>query len=97
MVSSFNVNPAAFAEIEALATRYRDGLLEDIAADAQRYAPVRTGELRASIHANPADGTVVAGADYAAYVELGTEDTPAQPFLRRALYQKRDPRPGRGA
>lgn len=50
---------------------------------ARRRAPVDTGKLRDSIQANGARfGSDV---DYALYVEFGTTDTPAQPYLRPAI------------
>lgn len=62
-----------------------------IEADARNYCPVETGRLRDSIHgevdASTGDITVGAAADYAEYVELGTSEQPAQPFLRPALYR----------
>jgi hypothetical protein len=77
---------------------------EQIASDAQRYAPVRSGKLRESIsHKVEAHELVVeASAAYAAYVEMGhriahgphmREVGPKvkapHPFLRPALYQER--------
>ncbi|MGW3499360.1 HK97-gp10 family putative phage morphogenesis protein [Streptomyces globisporus] len=62
-------------------------LCEDIAEDARRLAPVDTGHLRSSIRAEK--DRVVADADYAGAVELGTQHTRAQPFLRPAAYRKR--------
>ena len=73
-----------------------EGLLERVAAaverDAKRFAPVDTGHLRDGIHAEEPRGNtvrVVAPADYAAYVEDGTEHMAAQPYLRPALYRER--------
>jgi HK97 gp10 family phage protein len=80
------------AALEAEVLRFRNEVLEEIAADARRYAPVDTGQLVASIEVDRAQGRVVAGADHATYVELGTRHMQPQPFLRPALYQKR----GRG-
>ncbi len=57
-------------------------LAEDVDNDASARAPVDTGALRDSIHAEP--GKVVVEVPYAAFVEYGTSDTPAQPFLRPA-------------
>lgn len=53
--------------------------------------PVDEGDLKDSITSGVAIedgrpiGFVVANIDYAAFVEFGTGDTPAQPFLRPAL------------
>lgn len=67
------------------------------AADlAQARAPVRTGKLFASIaYEVSARGNVVEGrvgtlrkqAFYAYFVEMGTKSTPAQPFLRPAVFE----------
>lgn len=80
------------ALMDAAIRRAMQNLVDDIAADAQDKAPVETGELKASI-SGEVDGTsgrVSATADHAAYVELGTENMPAQPYLRPALYKKRE-------
>lgn len=64
---------------------------EATASRAQALAPVRTGALRASIasHAEgittTAKAAITAEVPYAAFVEFGTSDTPAQPYLRPAL------------
>lgn len=56
---------------------------------AKQLAPVDTGKLRDSIHveqgAGPADWEVVAGVEYAQWVEYGTAVSPAQPFLTPAM------------
>lgn len=75
--------------------------------DAQAACPVDTGKLKASIHQEMrADGMAVQihadakaeGADgreedytYAGYVELGTRHMAPQPYLRAALYRRRQP------
>lgn len=60
---------------------------------AKEIVPVASGDLRDSIRLQPQAGsgkgvyTVAVGnkdVDYAAYVEYGTVDSPAQPFLRPA-------------
>lgn len=68
------------------------GVGEEIVTLAKGNAPVLTGALRDSIHAEaaPSPGAaagvdVVASVEYAGFVELGTSDTPAQAFLRPAL------------
>ena len=55
---------------------------------AQQMAPVDTGNLRGSIRAEPLSAIeyrVVASAEYAVYVELGTSKMAAQPYLDPAL------------
>lgn len=77
-------------------------LAGEIAQDAKRLAPVRTGRLRESIHvsevsdshaiieANPRNpGNDPEDQPYAGFVERGTSDTPAQPFMRPAAYRYR--------
>jgi HK97 gp10 family phage protein len=87
------INPGTLAWIQQLADEARDQVVEEIAADARRLAPVDTGELRRSIHVDGDE--VVASADHAVYVELGTRYMAAQPFLGPALYKRRVIR-GRG-
>ena len=74
-----------------------------ITADAIRYAPKRSGALKASIRYWVKDNTLYVGAftGYAAYVELGhrvyhrfkrqigPEVVPPEPYLRPALYKHR--------
>lgn len=68
-----------------------DEELEDLGreavAQAQRMAPVATGELRGSIAYRVSNGELILYADapHAAYVELGTRKMAAQPYLRPAL------------
>ncbi len=85
--NAFQMNPLAEAWIMARAQHCQENVLEEVSQDAQRYAPVETGELRESIHVE--GDRVVAEADHAVYVEYGTRYMDAQPFLRRALYQRR--------
>jgi HK97 gp10 family phage protein len=86
--NAFRMNPRAMAEIEARAQRVQENVLEDIARDARRHAPVETGELKASIHVE--GDSVVAESDHSVYVELGTRHMHAQPYLRPALYKRRN-------
>ena len=55
---------------------------------AKRFAPVKTGRLRSSIHVDlptPATKIVVAdGVDYGVHQEFGTSSMPAHPFMRPA-------------
>lgn len=86
-------SPGWEAKVEAAAQHIVEELAEEIAEDARRAAPVRTGRLRASIRAegnrvNAGGGDV----DYAAYVELGTRNMAAQPYLRPATYRYRGAR-----
>ncbi len=67
---------------EEAETVTKAALAQDVAVDAAAMAPVDTGQLRDSITAE-AD-RVTTDVEYAAYVEYGTSDTPAQPFMRPA-------------
>lgn len=63
-----------------------------ITFNAKQRCPVRTGNLRRSIHYKPANPdnleiTIKADADYAAYVELGTYKMAAQPFLEPSVME----------
>lgn len=87
------MDAAARAEINAAIAKALTKVARDIAADAARFAPVRTGALRASIADEPVQGNSViirASAEYAGYVELGTRNMAPQPFLKPALYRNRD-------
>ncbi len=61
-------------------------LAERIAETARELAPVVTGQLRDSIHAEAQDGGAIVATDvpYAAYVEYGHMGVPPQPFLLQA-------------
>lgn len=59
-----------------------------VTTDAQRRAPVDTGELRASIKQRSegaAQRVVEVGAEHGIYVEYGTYKMAAQPFLIPAM------------
>jgi HK97 gp10 family phage protein len=67
---------------------------DHVADLARQLAPVDTGALRDSIRVEPGDTPtsrkVVAGGGavaYAAHVEYGTADSPAQPFMTPAVEQ----------
>lgn len=66
-----------------------------VAEDARRMAPVETGALRDSIQSEVSgsgtETTVRVGSnlEYAIYVEMGTSNQGAQPFLRPAATKKR--------
>lgn len=60
----------------------------DIESDATQRAPVRTGNLRRSIHHaidTPHHATVGTNVEYAPYVEYGTSRMAAQPYLTPAV------------
>lgn len=60
----------------------------DLEAHAKSRAPVDTGTLKNSIQATrigPAHWRIVVGVDYGMYVEWGTVNMAAQPFLQPAI------------
>jgi len=59
-----------------------DSLGEDVERLASDLAPVDTGTLRDSIRYE--DGRVYTDVEYAPFVEYGTVNAPAQPFMRPA-------------
>jgi HK97 gp10 family phage protein len=62
---------------------YAGTVSEKVAEIAAGLAPVRCGELSLSIHAE--EEMVVADAEHAPYVEFGTRNMAAQPYLRPAI------------
>lgn len=84
--------------VHAAAGRAVKGETEETADDVRRGAPVKTGTLRDSVQAEydeaALSGTVAVTARYAKFVENGTDDTPAQPFIVPAseITRKRFPR-----
>ena len=57
-------------------------LSQDVADLARAYVPVDTGRLRDSITAGPTG--VTSDVEYAGFVEYGTSDMPAEPYMRPA-------------
>lgn len=85
---------------EAVLGLFRDRLGPDIARDAARYCPERTGALKDSIeHHVEGDDLIVSatggtdGRTYAAYVELGTVPHIIRPREKRALFWPGAPHP----
>lgn len=82
--------------VDALVARFAKGMVigdeavvvtsdvtaQDVADLARAYVPVDTGRLRDSITAEP--GRVYSDVEYAGFVEYGTSDTPAEPYMRPA-------------
>jgi HK97 gp10 family phage protein len=66
---------------------------DETADDMRRGAPFKTGELRESIgseyNAKTMTGRASATAKHADFVEHGTSDTPAQPFVEPAAARAR--------
>lgn len=86
------LNGAAVAKVQSLAAEETRKIAHAILADAQRAAPVRTGALRDSgFVEDEGDGEFTIGffAEYARFVEFGTRNQPAQPFLTPAAFKRR--------
>jgi len=64
-----------------------------VESDAKQFAPVDTGRLRSSIHAviasNGLSATVSTNVTYAPFIELGTRNQKAKPFLGPAFEKNR--------
>jgi hypothetical protein len=91
---------AGMAKFHEVIHRMLDNVGEDIESDAKRLAPVGlTGKLQAGIEALPAtDNHVIIKTsrnvpgddpDVPIFVEFGTRNMAAQPFMRPATYRKR--------
>ena len=61
--------------------------LDTAEAVAHELVPVRTGNLRDSIHQEigDTDGSLIASAGYAGFVELGTSKMQAEPFIQPGM------------
>ena len=83
----FNALPGLGGRIRSAGARHAEATADAIAADARARAPVRTGQLRASISraGSGAEARVVARAPHAGYVEYGTARMPARPYLWPAV------------
>lgn len=84
--------------VTAASARAVKGETDETTDDVKRGAPVKTGHLRDSTQGEYEEstltGTVAVTADYAKYVEHGTDDTAAQPFIQPAaeVTRKRFPK-----
>lgn len=67
-----DVDESGLAEIRRIAKLVRNNALDDMKPEAERNAPVDTGDLFLSIDVSHADGTLFANTEYAAAVELGS-------------------------
>lgn len=83
-----------------LVPRIRQGVQQTVAetalfieSDAKQFAPVDTGRLRSSIHAeiapNGLSAVVAVGVSYGIHLEFGTRFQRAQPFLFPAYEKNR--------
>lgn len=79
--------------IEAAGRRAVKGQVEETADDMRAGAPFKTGELREGINAEfnskTITGRAVSTARHSQFVENGTSDTPAQPFVEPAANRAR--------
>lgn len=92
MSSRVEISPTCEADVTVAVDRWLDTRLgPDIAADAQRFCPVRTGFLRSNIRWQVHNGQLRVGSNvrYHGYVECGTRHMAPRPHLRPALYQVR--------
>ena len=81
---------ARFRALEDLGPLMRDLALSAV-GEQKRLAPVRTGNLRRTIHVGRVtdrSAETIASADYAAYVEFGTKAHEIRPRNKRALRWK---------
>lgn len=67
-----DVDEGGLAEIRAIARRVRNNALDDMKPEAERNAPVLSGDLFLSIDVDHDSGRLYANTDYAAAVELGS-------------------------
>ena len=84
--------PAVAAKLPAAANIVLERHGREMEATAKRLVPVDTGALRDSIAwemTGETSGQLVAGQEYAGYVEFGTRHAAAQPYIRPAFEQQR--------
>jgi HK97 gp10 family phage protein len=100
----WNGIPALLVAVEANERAAVKSTADAIANDARARAPVATGFLRGSIHADTVEAgkeaVVSVDASYGAYVEYGTYKMAAQPYLAPAVEAHRNEffeKCGRGA
>lgn len=92
-MARYTLDSAALAALPRDATIQRalSQVANDILEDARRGTPVDTGRLRDSgfVDTDGTDHRIGFDAPYSAFVELGTDDTSAQPFLAPAALNNR--------
>lgn len=108
MAVRYTPDGGGYAEIERRSDAVVERLANLAAEDMRRTAPVDTGDMVDTIRVEKERegarlvkcGGMVAGSgeyvDYAVYVELGTSNMGAQPFMRPALYRLRTAAEGLG-
>lgn len=101
-MARIDIDNAGFAALgDSVVGKFADVALA-MGVDAERFAPVDTGDLSLSVHVDdvsPGAWRVTAGTDLpdgrAVYQELGTHNEDgsvrmrAQPYIRPAVYQQR--------
>ncbi|MDH7477097.1 MAG: HK97 gp10 family phage protein [Candidatus Bathyarchaeota archaeon] len=100
MAVEINCNVEGFEEFKMAMERFDStmqehvhkllaGWAEEAKAYAKQLAPVRTGRLRSSIYAKIQDWVAQIGAEatYALFVEFGTRNMQARPFLYPAIQE----------
>jgi HK97 gp10 family phage protein len=93
VVVAVNNSDKVLEEITRMVSQAIREVADELVHEAQELAPVRTGELRDSIHKEEIDELNVAvGSDkqYAGYVEYGTSKMAAQPYLTPASISARE-------
>lgn len=68
-----DIDEGGLEHIRTLTKRVRDNALDDMKPEAERNAPILSGELFLSIDVDHAAGRLHADAPYAAAVELGSK------------------------
>lgn len=93
MASRVEVDDSWEDEVSAaMAKFFEERLGPDIARDAKRYCPEKTGALQESIEHHLENGDLIVSATgddertYAAYVELGTRPHEIRPDAKQALH-----------
>ena len=96
-MATYRADSRAWGEIEGDVAATLARLGHEVAQDAQRLAPVDTGLLKSRISSEAPEKTatgwsvrVIADTSYAKWVEYGTSRMRARPYLRPALWRKRD-------
>jgi HK97 gp10 family phage protein len=93
MAVEFTWEPGLPEHIHRIAADVLEPVAQAVHTDAVRLVPIDTGDLQRSLylHIDQAglSARIGSGLDYARYVEYGTENMDAQPYLRPAAYRVR--------
>lgn len=101
-MARWELHPEVIDEIDG--APLLNDLADQIVPDAIGYAHEDTGNLKGNIHKTDVDGDTIyvvadpvhpdeAGGEghYGYWAEVGTSDTPAERFLEKALFRRRQP------